>query len=158
MKLPSLASVILLSSCLLAPGCLVTPVEQSGGIGSVTVTNSNPTAIIAAAQDLFSSYGYTARPAKFPSSVSFDKDSNKFANVMWGSYDCPQTLRVKLTILPIPGTNDYRLCPKLYTVSNEGEAGFQSKHAVMGLLTGEYGPLLKKVAAKASGAGPLPLQ
>jgi len=142
---------VLLFAFLLA-GCLTTPVDQSGGLGSVTVTNSNPTAITAAAQSVFPNYGYTCHSSKFYS-VSFDKNSNQFANIMWGSYDCPQTLRVKVTIIPIPGTNDYRISPKVYTVSDKGEAGFQSKRALSRLWGSEFGPLLKQISQQASGAG-----
>ena len=142
---------ILLFSLLLS-GCLTAPVSDAGGLGSVTVKNSNPGAIVAAAQDVFPSYGYTCSGAGL-SSVSFDKDSNKLANVLWGSYNCPQTVRVKVKIIPIPGANDYRISPKAYTVSDAGEAGFESKRALMGLWNGEFGPLLKKVSAQASGAG-----
>jgi len=142
---------ILLFSLLLS-GCLTAPVSDAGGLGSVTVKNSNPGAIVAAAQDVFPSYGYTCSGAGL-SSVSFDKDSNKLANVLWGSYNCPQTVRVKVKIIQIPGTNDYRISPKAYTVSDAGEAGFESKRALMGLWNGEFSPLLKKVSAQASGAG-----
>ena len=88
-----------------------------------------------------------------PSTVSFNKNSSQFANVMWGSYGDPQTIRVKVTIIRIPGTNDYRISPKVYTVSDAGEAGFESKRPLIGLWSSEFGPLLKKVAATASGAG-----
>jgi hypothetical protein len=145
---------LLLLASLLLSGCLTTPVASSGGFGSVTVKNSNPSAIIAAAQDVFANYGYSPASGNGISSVSFDKDSNKLANVLWGSYNCPQTIRVKLKIVSIPGTNDYRVIPKTYTVSNAGEVGFESKHALMGLWNSEYGPLLNKVSAEASGAGP----
>jgi hypothetical protein len=118
----------------------------------VTVKNSNPGAIIAAAQSVFPNYGYTCSGGGL-SSVSFDKDSNKLANVLWGSYGCPQTIRVKMKIIQIPGTNNYRISPKVYTVSDAGEAGFESKRALMGLWNGEYGPLLNKVSSQASGAG-----
>ena len=145
---PALAIVV----SVLLSGCLTTPVDQSGGLGSVTVTNSNPNAITAAAQSVFPNYGYTCHSSKFYS-VSFDKNSNQLANIMWGSYDCPQTLRVKVTIIPIPGTNDYRISPKVYTVSDKGEAGFQSKRALIGLWGSEFGPLLKQISLQASGAG-----
>jgi len=139
-------------ACILLSGCLTTPVEKSGGIGSVTVRNSNPGAIIAAAQSVFPSYGYTCSGMGL-SSVSFDKDSNQLANVLWGSYDCPQTIRVKVKIVPIPGTNDYRISPKVFTVSDRGEAGFENKRSLIGLWGSEFGPLLKKVATQASGTG-----
>ena len=145
---------ILLFALLLA-GCLTTPVSKSGGMGSVTVTNSNPSAIISAAQSVFPDYGYTPAFGNGINSVSFDKNSNKLANVLWGSYGDPQTIRVKVKIVQIPGTNDYRISPKVYTISNEGETGFQSKRPLMGLWNAEFGPLLKKVADQASGSGPI---
>ena len=140
-------------SALLLTGCLTAPVEKSGGPGSVTVSNSNPGAIIAAAHRVFPQYGYTSVFGGGDQSVSFDKNSNKLANVMWGSYGDPQTIRVKVKIVPIPGTNDYRISPNVYTVSDAGEAGFESNRPLIGLWSSEFGPLLKKVAAKASGAG-----
>ena len=138
---------------ILLAGCLTAPVEKSGGMGSVTVTNSNPSAIIAAAQSVFPNYGYSPAFDNDINSVSFDKNSNQLANVLWGSYGDPQTIRVKVIITPIPGTNNYRISPKVYTVSDAGVAGFQSKRPLIGLWDAEFGPLLKKVAAQSSGAG-----
>ena len=140
---------------LLLAGCLATPVEKSGGLGSVTVTNSNPDAIIGAAQSIFPQYGYSPADGKYPTSASFIKNSNQIANVMWGSYGDPQTIRVTVMSIQIPGTNDYLVSPKIYTVSDAGEAGFESNRPLIGLWSSEFGPLLKKVAAKASGAGGL---
>jgi len=137
----------------LVSGCLVSPVAKSGGPGSVTVTNSNPAAIGAAAQAVFPQAGYQVGPSNFPDSISFDKGSNRFANIMWGSYGDPQTIRVRLEINQIPGTNDYRIVPKVYSVSDAGEAGFDDPRPLMGLWSAEFGPLLKQVAAKAGGAG-----
>ena len=147
-----LLTLLFVSSAFLA-GCLTTPVDQSGGPGSVTVTNSNPAAIIAAAQNVFPNYGYTPGFGNGVSSIVFDKNSNKLANVLWGSYGCKQTIRVKVKIIPIPGTNNYRISPKVYTVSDAGEAGFESKRALMGLWGSEFGPLLRQVSQQASGAG-----
>lgn len=138
---------------LLLTGCLTQSVSSSGGLGSITVKNSNPSAIISATQEVFPNYGYTPHGGNGVSSVSFDKDSNKLANVLWGSYNCPQTLRVKVRIVQIPGTNDYRISPQVYTVSDKGEAGFESKRALAGVWGAEFGPLLKKVASQAGGAG-----
>lgn len=122
-------------------------------MGSVTVSNSNPEAIVAAAQAVFPQAGYQLGPADFPSSISFDKPSSGFADVMWGSYGNPQTIRVRVFMNPIAGSNDYRLVPKVYSVSDAGEAGFDSERPLMGLWSGEFGPLLKQVAAQAGGAG-----
>ncbi|MEI6035390.1 MAG: hypothetical protein WCS65_14060 [Verrucomicrobiae bacterium] len=137
----------------LLSGCLASPVAKSGGLGSVTVTNSNPAAIVAAAQAVFPQAGYQVGPANFPDSVSFDKGSSRFANVMWGSYGDPQTIRVRVRISQLPGTNDYRLSPRVFSVSNAGESGFDDPRPLMGLWSGEFGPLLKQVAAQAGGAG-----
>ena len=149
----ALATLALLS--LLLNGCLVTPVEKSGGMGSVTVTNSNPQEIVEAAQNVFSQYGYSFSGSHYPTSVSFDKGSDKFANVMWGSYGNPQTIRVKVSIIPIPRSNNYRLSPRVFTVSSAGEAGFESKRPLVGLWNSQFGPLLQRVSTQASGAGPL---
>ena len=145
---------LLLGWSILLAGCLTTPVSQSGSIGSATVTNSNPDAIIAAALNVFPKYGYSPGVGNYPSSISFDKKSDQFAKIMWGSYGVPQSIRVKVKIIPIPGTHDFRIVPKVYTVSNAGEAGFESDRPLVGLWNSEFGPLLKETAAQASGAGP----
>jgi hypothetical protein len=135
---------------LLLAGCLASPVASSGGIGSVTVRNSSPSAIIMAAQRIFPSYGYTPSGGNGVTSVTFDKNSSKIANVLWGSYGDPQTLRVKVRITAIPGTPDYRISPVVYTVSDAGEAGFESKRALSGLWNGEFSPIMKRIAAQAA--------
>lgn len=119
----------------------------------MTVTNSSPTAIVAAAQSAFAQSGYQIGPSDFPTSVSFDKGSNKFANAVWGSYGDPQTIRVRVMIAQIPGTNDYRLTPKVYSVSDAGEAGFDDPRPLAGLWAAEFGPTLRSVAAQAANAG-----
>lgn len=138
---------------LLLTGCLVSPVEKSGGIGSVTVTNSNPTAIINAAQSIFPNYGYSLHNTRFPDSVSFDQPGNKTARILWGSYGVPQTLRVKVSIVAIPGTDNYRISPKVYTVSNAGEAGFESKRPLVSLWNSQFSSIFDQIAQQASGAG-----
>lgn len=122
-------------------------------MGSTTVTNSNPTAIIAAAQTVFPQAGYQLAASNYPYSISFDKGSSRFANIMWGSYGNPQTIRVQVNINPIPGTNNYRLVPKAFSVSSAGEAGFESQRPLAGFWAGEFGSLLKQVADQAGGAG-----
>ena len=146
---------LLLILVLLLSGCLATPVQQSGGIGSVTVINSNPTAIIAASQNIFPNYGYTLHTTHFPTSVSFDQAGNKTARIMWGSYGDPQTMRVKVLIVAIPGSNNYRISPKLYTVSDAGEAGFESKRPLVGLWNSQFSSIFEQIASQASGAGPM---
>jgi hypothetical protein len=150
MKMSLLSAIVL---PLLLSGCLVSSVSSSGGPGSITVTNSNPNAIVAAAQAVFPQAGYQLSGSNYPVSISFDKASNRFANVMWGSYGNPQTIRVRVNINQIPGTNNYRLVPKAYSVSSAGEAGFEDKRPLMSLWASQFGPLLKQVAEQAGGAG-----
>ena len=135
-------------------GCLVTPVDKTGGPGSVTVANTNSTAIIAAAQNVFPNYGYTPGPVNYPDSVSFDKPAGKFGKIMYGSYGTTTTFRVKLVITQIPGTSNYRLSPKVTRVSDAGEAGFEDSHHMGGMWSSQFGPLLQQVKNQAQGAGP----
>lgn len=147
--LPALAVSLLLS------GCLTVPVSESGGLGSVTANNTNPSALAAAAQAVFPQAGYQLSGSNYPYSISFDKASSRIANVMWGSYGNPQTIRVRVKMNQIPGTNNYRLVPKVYSVSDAGEAGFEDPRPLINLWAGEFGPLLRQVAAQAGGAGPM---
>lgn len=135
---------------LMVGGCLVSPVSSSGGLGAVTVINSNPNSIIAALQNEFSQNGYTLSDSNYPDSVSFDKPAGAFGNAMWGSYGAPQSIRVKVSIVPIPGTTNYRLEPRVYSVTDAGEAGFDQQRPLMGLWNAEFGPLLKRAAKQAS--------
>jgi len=135
---------------LVVAGCLVSPVSNSGGIGAVTVRNSNPNSIIAALQNEFSKSGYTLADSSYPDSVSFQKSAGAFGNAMWGSYGAPQSIRVKIAIVPVPGTENYRLEPRLYSVTDAGEAGFDQERPLIGLWNAEFGPLLKRAAAQAS--------
>jgi len=149
--LSSLAAVLL---SVVLVGCLVSPVSGTGGIGSNTVVNTNVDAVIAAAQSVFAQYGYATGPVNYPNAISFDKRAGGFGNMMWGSYGNPQTIRVRVSMLPIPGTANIRLVPKLYSVSSAGESGFEDQRPLMGLWNGEFGPIFKKISAQAGGAGP----
>jgi len=145
--LASLAVALLLS------GCLASPVARSGGLGSNTAVNTNINAVVAAAQSVFAQYGYSMGPVDYPDSISFDKPAGGFGNVMWGNYGNPQTIRVRVQMLPVPGTGNIRLVPKVFSVSGAGEAGFDDQRPLMGIWTAEFGPILSKVAAQAGGAG-----
>lgn len=149
--LPRLVGLAALA--LVLSGCLVSPVERSGGLGSVTVSNSNPAAIIAAAQDVFLRSGYRATRVRYPHSVTFEKPSSQFANIMWGSFSRPQTVRAKLQIVPIPGTPDFRLSVRLYSVTSAGVAGFEDARRISGLWAAEFRPMLGRVASQADNAG-----
>ena len=130
-------------------GCLSSPISSSGGIGAVTVKNTSPDRVISAAQTVFAGRGYTLSESNYPESISFDKPAGGFGNAMWGSYGNPQTIRVKIAMGPIPMTSDIRLEPRVYSVGDAGEAGFDSERPLVGLWNTEFGPMLKQVASLA---------
>lgn len=134
---------------LLLAGCLSSPISSSGGIGAVTVKNTTVDRVISAAQTVFAGRGYTLSNSNYPDSISFDKPAGSFGNAMWGSYGDPQAIRVKLAMVPIPMTSDIRLQPRVYSVGDAGEAGFDSERPLIGLWNAEFGPMLKQVASLA---------
>ncbi|MEO6846972.1 MAG: hypothetical protein ABI443_05890 [Chthoniobacterales bacterium] len=135
-------------------GCLVHPVDKSGGMGATTVTNSNVDAIIASAQTIFPNYGYTVGPTSYPNSISFDKPAGKFGKLAYGSYGVTTTVRARLSIIPIPGTNNFRISVKTAIVNDAGQAGFEDSRHMSGMWTGQFDPLLKQIQTQASNAGP----
>ena len=130
-------------------GCLSSPIASSGGIGAITVKNTSVDRVISAAQTVFAGRGYTLSDSDYPESVSFDKPAGSFGNAMWGSYGNPQSIRVKITMVPIPMTSDIRLEPRVYSVGDAGEAGFDNERPLIGLWNAEFGPMLKQVASLA---------
>jgi hypothetical protein len=130
-------------------GCLSSPISSSGGIGSVTVHDTNADAVTAAARNVFASRGYTLSGVDYPDSISFDKPAGSFGNVMWGNYGNPQTIRVRLAMVPIPGTDNIRLQPKVFSVSDAGEAGFDNARPLFGVWNAEFGPMMNDIARKA---------
>lgn len=140
---------LLLGCLLLLSGCLTTPVQKSGGLGSVTVHDTNATAVTAAAQSVFAAHGYTFAGSDFPNAVSFDKPAGAFGNAMWGSYGDPQSIRVKLLMRPIPGTDNLRLSTQVFTVGNAGVSGFDQARPLIGLWNAEFGPMLREIARRA---------
>ena len=140
--------------CFILTGCLTKSTSNSGGIGGTKVQNTNPSAIIAAARTVFAQSGYTIGGVDYPSTISFDKPAGKLGELMYGSYGTTTTVRVKLSLVPIPGTNDYWLKPSVFRVSDAGEAGFEDSTKMLGLWSGEFKPLLRQIQAQAAGAGP----
>ncbi len=133
-------------------GCLTTTVANSGGPGSVTVPNSNWVSISAAANAAFAQHGYTPAPSGSMDTLAFDKPAGAFGELMYGSYGQSTTYRVQVQIVQIPGTNDYRLIPKVSRVSDAGSAGFESKTRMAGFWAGQFGPILRQVAQQAGNA------
>ena len=136
-------------AALFLAGCLSSPIASSGGIGAITVKNTSVDRVISAAQTVFAGRGYTLSDSDYPESVSFDKPAGSFGNAMWGSYGNPQSIRVKIAMVPIPMTSDIRLEPRVYSVGDAGEAGFDNERPLIGLWNAEFGPMLKQVASLA---------
>ena len=134
-------------------GCLTTPVSQSGGPGSVTIENTNPNAITAAASTVFANSGYSVGPTDYPNSVSFDKPGGGFDSAMWGSFGETTSIRVKLTMAPFGEGSDYRVTPTVYAVNDDGMAGFEDPRRLTSLWALEFKPMMKQIAAQAAGAG-----
>ncbi len=130
-------------------GCLSSPIASSGGIAAVTVKNTSVHRVISAAQTVFSGRGYALSDSDYPDSISFIKPAGSFGNAMWGSYGNPQTIRVKIVLVPIPMTSDIRLEPRVYSVGDAGEAGFESERPLIGLWNAEFGSMLKQIASLA---------
>ncbi len=136
-------------------GCLTSKVADSGGVSALTASNTNVNAIIDAANSVFPQSGYSVGPVDYPNSISFDKPAGGFGKLMYGSYGVTTTIRVKMIMTPIGDSNDYRLSVKVTRVSDAGESGFEDSSRMMGLWAGEFKPLLRQIAAKSGGAGPM---
>ena len=130
---------------------MTTPVSKTG---ATTATNTNPYAIVNAAQSVFANSGYSPGPADFPNSVSFDKPSGAFGKIMYGSYDQTTTIRCTMTMTQIPGTSNYRLGARASVVQDAGQAGFESGRPLL-IGDDQFNPLLRQIASQASNAGPM---
>lgn len=75
--------------------------------------------------------------------------------IAYGSYGETTTLRVTLTLTPIPGTNDVRMSPTVYSVSDAGQAGFEDPTRRSQLFALEFKPILEKIRARSAGVGPM---
>jgi len=138
---------------MLLASCLVAPESSSGGLGATTVRDTNVDAINAAAQAVFAEYGYQPGPIVYPESISFDKPAGAFGELMYGGFDETTTFRVTLVTTQLPGTNDFRLSTRVSHVTDAGQAGFEDSTRMSGVWSAEFGPILKKIAAQAQGAG-----
>jgi len=150
-----LSPLALCAFALLASGCLTAPTSSGGGIGAKTVPNTNVNAIISAAQSVFADSGYSVGPINYPDSISFDKPAGTVGKVLYGSYGTTTSIRVKLKMVQLGTSNDYRIGTQVSRVTDSGEAGFESSKKMIGLWAGEFGPLLQKISAKAANAGPM---
>jgi len=143
-----------LGACALAIlflGCLAQPVQKSGP-GSIVIQNTNPNAIIAAANNVFPQYGYTSGPMSYPDSICFDKSSGTMGKILYGSYGTTTGIRVKLTIVPL-GSGTYQVRTSVFRVSDAGQAGFEDSRKMLGMWSGQFKPLLQQIQSQAGGAG-----
>lgn len=139
---------------LLLAGCLATPVDRSGGPGAITVPNTNPHAIFHAAQPAFASYGYKSVRSDFPRSISFEKPAGRAGSFAFGGPMQTTSFRVRIEMVRIPGTDDFRLRPHVDRVNNANVAGFESSTRMLSLWTSQFSPILRQIKAEASNAGP----
>lgn len=137
----------------LLSGCLVSPVGRSGGIGATTVTDSNPSAIIAAATTAFTNAGYSVGVVNYPDSVEFDKRAGAFGQAMYGGWDNSASYRATLQITPLPETTNYRIGVRVSRVNEAGVAGFEDSVSMSGLWSAEFAPILQNIRREASNAG-----
>ena len=149
-----LASFTAVTGILLLTGCLTSPVSQTGGQNAVTVPNTNPQAVASAARLVFAKSGYTPGPSNLPRSISFDRPAGSFGHLMFGSYGRSTTFRVRLQILSLPGTDDYRIVPRVSRVGNARMAGFEDEVPMTVFWTKQFRPMLREIKAGAAEAGP----
>lgn len=141
------------AAVLLLAGCLTAPVSQKGGGNAVTVPDTNPQAIASAAQTVFARSGYTPGPSNLPTAISFDRPAGSFGHLMFGSYGRSTTFRVRLQIIALSGTKDFRIVPRVSRVGNARVAGFEDEVPMTGFWSNQFRPLLRGIKAEAAGAG-----
>lgn len=142
-------------SCFLLAGCLASPVERSGGPGSRTIANTNPQAIAAASRDVFAAHGFRPSPSNMPHWIAFERPAGRTGEVMFGGWHGNTAIRVRLALVPIPGTHDIRVMPSVRRVSNAGRAGFERETGMaLRSWATQLRPLLREVESRAANAGP----
>lgn len=135
-------------------GCLASSVDRSGGPGSITIKNTNPSAIREAAVPAFARSGYTLSRSSFPQSLSFDRPAGRTGELMFGSFGQTTTIRVRLQLVPLVGTNDFRVMTQVLRVNNAGQAGFERDTPMMRSWAAQFKPILRQIQSEAANAGP----
>jgi len=135
-------------------GCLTTPVKKSGGPGSITVPNSNPTAIRNAANFAFSQYGFSPSRQSAPGSLSFDRPAGRMGSIAFSGPMRTTSFRVRIDVVAIPGTNDFRLMPEVDRVTSANIAGFEDSTRMLSVWSGQFKPIMRQIKDRASNAGP----
>ncbi len=149
------AREVVLGACLLLAGCVVSPVERSGGPGATTIRNTNPRAIASASRDVFASYGFRPAPWNMPHWIAFDRPAGRTGEIMFGGFQGDTTIRARLALVPIPGTHDIRVMPSIRRVSNAGRAGFERETGMaLRSWSSQLRPVLREINSRAANAGP----
>jgi len=135
-------------------GCLAVPVERTGGPGSVTIPNTNVYALTAASRNAFARRGYHPGPGNFPEWIVFQGSTGQMAQVPLGGGTRPTTLRVQLQMVPLPGSNDYRLIPSIFRVDPAGQATVESDAQMLRALNSQFRPIMRDIKREAGNQGP----
>lgn len=151
---PFVRFVFLLGILVLFSGCLATPVARTGGPGSLTIENTNPHAILNAARRVFAEYGFTPARGNFPDTIAFERPAGRAGTLAFGSLMQTTSFRVRIDLLPIPGTNDFRLRTHVDRVQNANVAGFEDSTGMLRIWSSQFTPLLRKVREQSENAGP----
>lgn len=154
MKRAGVISLFCAGLLLLLAGCLATPVERTGGPGSITIFNTNPQAVFRTATSVFAAYGYTPGRRNSPTSFSFERPAGRLGELAFGSHMQTTTFRVNVQLVQIPGTNNIRLMASVARVNNANVAGFESSTQMMRVWSGQFKPILRKIQAGSENAGP----
>lgn len=135
-------------------GCLVSPVERSGGPGSVTVENSNPLAIFNAARDVFARNGFRQGVTNFPTTITFDRAAGRTGELVFGSHMQSTGFRIQIQVLPLHGSHDFRVVPRVLRVSSAGRPGFERESDMMRSWGLQLRPLMREIRAQSENVGP----
>lgn len=133
-------------------GCLVSPVENSGGPGATTVKNSNPTTIFAVSREVFARYGYRPGPSNFPNFMAFGRPAGTAGELAFGSTMRSTDFRVQIQVLRIPGSNDFRLIPRVSRVNSAGRPGFERETQMLRTWNHQLRPLMREIRNRAKNA------
>jgi len=133
-------------------GCLASPVEKSGGPGSITVPNTTPPAILSAAREVFARYGYSPSGGNFPRNIAFERPAGRTGELMFGGFGQTTTIRVQIDLVPLPSSHDIRLMTRVYRVNNAGRAGFESETPMLRVWSSQFNAALREIQMTAANA------
>lgn len=138
-------------------GCLATPVERTGGPGSITIPNTNTVAVATAAREVFPRYGFSTGPSGLPNWISFQRPVGRTGQLAFGGFHGQTVIRARLTLLPIAGTNDIRVIPRVSNVRSAGVPGFEDETPmIFRSWATQLRPILREIHDRAANAAATP--